>query len=74
MFTWIALHVMNAYIGNASIREDDTNRSKENVPPPLPVPYPNIYPIVVPKIISYSNISHLIIVFVGVVHAYESQF
>ena len=65
---------MNAYVENASIREDDTNSSKENVPPPLPVPYPKIYHIVVPKIITYSNTSNLNIIFFGVVHAYESQF
>ena len=68
MFPWIDLHVMNAYVDNASIREDDTKISKENAPPPLPVPYPKIYYIVVPKIIRYSNTSHSIIVFVGVVH------
>ena len=68
------MHVMNVYVDNASIFEDDTNISKENVPPPLPVTYPKIYHIVVPKIIRYSNISHSIIVFVGVVHAYEYQF
>ena len=65
---------MNAYVDNAPIFEEDTNSSKENVPPPLPVPYPKIYHIVVPKIIRYSNNSNLNIVFVGVVHAYESQF
>ena len=68
MFPWIDLHVMNEYVDNAYIHEDDTNISKENVPPPLPVPYPKIYHILVPKIIRYSNTSHSIIVFVGVVH------
>ena len=68
MFPWIDLHVMNSYVDSASIFEDDANSSKENVPPPLPVPYPKKYHIVVPKIIRYSNTSHSIIVFVGVVH------
>ena len=55
MFSFSTVHVINEYVDNASIREDDTNTLKENVPSPIPVPYPKIYPILVPKIISYSN-------------------
>ena len=40
MFPWITVHVMNAYVDNVCIREDDTTIPKENVPSPLPVPYP----------------------------------
>ena len=69
MFTWSTVHVMNACVDNVYICDDDTNRPKENVPPPLRVPYPNIYPIVVSKIIRYDNTFHFIIVFFGVVHA-----
>ena len=68
MFTWIAVHVINEYLYNVRINEDENNSPKENAPPPLPVPYLKIYPIVVPKIISYANTSHFIIVFVDVVH------
>ena len=67
MFTWSSVHVMNEYVDNVCIREDETNSPKENVSPPLPIPYPKIYPIIVPKIISYDNTSHFIIVFVDVV-------
>ena len=61
------MHVLNVYVDNVCILEDETNSPKENVPPPLPVTYPRIYPIVVPEIISYTNTSHLIIVFVYIV-------
>ena len=64
---------MNEYVDIVCILEDDTNRSKENVPPPHPVPYTKICPILVPNIISYDNTSHLIILFVDVVHAWEYQ-
>ena len=70
MFLLSTVHVINVYIDNSCVSEDETNTSKENVPPPLPVTYPKIYPIVVPKIIRYANTSHFIIVFVDVVHAY----
>ena len=63
------MHVTNSYVYNVCIFEDDTNSPKENSPPPLPVPYPKIYPIAVPKVIRYTNTSHLIIVFVDVFHA-----
>ena len=69
MFPWIAEHVMNVYVDNVCIREDDNNSPRENVPPPLPLSYPKIYPIIVPEIISYANISHFIIVIFGAVHA-----
>ena len=69
MFPWIPVDVMNAYVADACIRDDDTNSPKENVPPPLPVFYTKIYPIVVPNIIIYVNTSHFVIVFVDVVHA-----
>ena len=69
MFPWSNLHVMNEYVDNVLILEDDTNSIKENVPPPLPVTYPKVYPIAAPKIISYSNTSHLIIVFDDVFHS-----
>ena len=63
MVFWSTVHVMNEYLDNICIREDDTNRPKENVTPPLHVPYPKIYHIEVPKIISYANTSHFIFVF-----------
>ena len=62
---------MNAYVDNVFIREDDTNNPKQNLPPPITVTYPKIYPISVPKIISYVNTYNFIIVFVDVVHAQE---
>ena len=65
---------MNAYVDNVCMHEDGTNLPKQNVPPPLSFPYPKIYLIVVPKVISYANTSHFIVVFVDVVHAYKSQF
>ena len=68
------MHVMNAYVYNLCIHTDDTKRPIENAPPPITLPYPKIYPIVVTKIISHANTYHLIIVFVGVIHAYEYQF
>ena len=68
MFTWSNVCVMNVYIDNLCIFEDDTNRPKENVPPPLTLTYPKIYPKTVPGIISYSKISHFNIVFVDAVH------
>ena len=74
MFPWSTVHVMNACVDNVCICEDDTNRPKENVPPPLPFPYPKIDHIVVTKIIIYANISHFILVFVGLVHVQESHF
>ena len=66
--------VNNSYLYNVCIREDDTNSPKENVPPPLPIPYPEIYHIVVPNVISYSNTSHFIIVFDDIFYSYESHF
>ena len=74
MFPWSTMHVMNAYVYNICICEDDNNSPRENVPPPVPLSHPKIYPIIVPGIISYANTSHFIIVFFGAVHAYESQF
>ena len=68
MFHCSNVHVINAYVDNVCICEDEVNIPKENVPPPLPVPYSNIYPILVPNIVSYTNTSHFIIVFVDVVH------
>ena len=62
MFPWSTVHVMNAYVDNVCIHEDDNNRTKENTSPPLPLPYPKIYPLIVPGIISYANTSHFIIV------------
>ena len=67
IFPWNTVHVMNAYVDNVFIREDENRIPKENVPPPLPLPYPKIYPIIVPGIISYSNTSHFINVFVDAV-------
>ena len=46
MFTWSTVHVMNGYIDNVCIGEDDDNSPKENVPPPFPLTYPKIYPII----------------------------
>ena len=69
MFPWVAVHVMNAYVDNVCILEDDNNIPKENIPPPIHLPYLKIYPILVPEIISNSNTSHFIIVFVDVAHA-----
>ena len=64
------MHITNEYVDNVCIFKDDNNSSKENVPPPLPLPYPKIYPITVPGIIRYANTSHFIIVFVDAVHVY----
>ena len=69
IFPWSTLHVMNAYVDNICIFEDDNNIPKENLSPPLIIPYPKIYLIVVPGLISYANTSHFIIVFFGAVHA-----
>ena len=69
MFHWSNMHVIDENLDNAQIRVDDTNRSKENVPPPLPVLYTKNYLIAVPKIISYANTSHFFIVFVEVLYA-----
>ena len=69
MFTWSNVYAMNAYVDNVCISEDENNTPKENVPPPLPLPYPKICPIIVPRIISYANTSHSIILFFGAVHA-----
>ena len=69
MFPWSTVHVMNAYLDNVCIREDDNNSPNENVPPPLPLPYPKIYPMTVPEIVIYANTSHFIIVIFGTVHA-----
>ena len=66
-------HFVNSYVDDVCIREDYTNRPKENLPPPLPVPYLKIYPKVATKIIIYTNTYHFIIVFVEIFHAYESQ-
>ena len=40
MFPCITMHVVNAYVDHLCNRGDDTNRPKENLPPPLPIPYP----------------------------------
>ena len=69
MFPWSNVHVLDAYVDNLFICEDDTNSPKENVPPPIPLPYPKIYPIIFPGLIIYSNTSHFNIVFVDAVHA-----
>ena len=69
MFTWITIHVINEYLYNVRINEDENNSPKENAPPPLPVPYLKIYPIVVPKITVYDNNSHFVFVFFDVVYA-----
>ena len=42
IFTWSNMHITNEYVDNVCIFKDDNNRSKENVPPPLPLPYPKI--------------------------------
>ena len=68
MFPWSNVYVMNAYVDNVCIREDDNNSPKENLPPPLPLNYSKIYPIIVPGIISYASTSNFIIVFFGAVH------
>ena len=39
MFPWVTVHVMNVYVDNVCISEDDKNIPKENVPPSLPLPY-----------------------------------
>ena len=70
MFTLSAVHVINEYVDKVCIHEDEKNTPKENPPPKIPLPYPKIYPIIVPGIISYANISHFIIVFFGAVNAY----
>ena len=69
MFPWSIVHVINAYVDHLCIHEDDTNIPKENLPPPPPVPYHQTYPILVPNLIRYVNTSHLVIVFVDVVHS-----
>ena len=69
MFPWSIVHVINAYVDNLCIHEDDTNSPKENLPPQLPAPCPKVYHIVVLIIIRNATTSHFIIVFVDVVHA-----
>ena len=69
MFPWSTLHVMNEYIDNVCISEDDINIPKENVSPPLLLLYPKIHPILVPGIIRYVNTLHFIILFVDAVHS-----
>ena len=69
MFPWSTVNVMNAYVDNVLIYEYEKNSPKENVPPSISIPDPKIYPIVVPKIISYTSISHFIVLFVDIVHA-----
>ena len=69
MFPWNTVHVMNAYVDNVCICEDDKNSPKENVPQPITLTYPKIYPIMVPGIIRYANTSHFILVFFGPFHA-----
>ena len=66
MFTWSNVHIMNAYVVNVCIREDD-KKSPKMLPPPLPITYPKMYSIIFPNIISYANTSHLIIAFVDIV-------
>ena len=50
MLSWSNLNVMNKFVENVYINEAETNRPKENVPPPLPVPYPEIYHILVDNV------------------------
>ena len=69
MFPWSTVHVMNSYVDNVCIHENDKNIPQKNVPTPLPLPYNKIYPRIVPGIISYANTSHVIIVFFGAVHS-----
>ena len=71
---WSIINSMNQFIYNLCVSEYCTNILKENVPPLLYVPYPNIYHIVVPKLIIYANISHFVILFFDVVHAYVYHF
>ena len=68
LFPWSTVHVMNIYIYHLCICEYDTNRPKENVPPPLPLTYSKIYPKIVPGIISYYNTPHFNILFIDAVH------
>ena len=69
MFPWSTVHVKNEYVDDVFICENENNRPKENVPPPLPLPFPKIYPRIVLGIISYASTSQFIIVFFGSVHA-----
>ena len=64
MFPWSNVHVMNTYVDNVWNRKDNTNSPEENVAPQFTAPYPKIYPIKVPRLISYVNTSTFIIVFV----------
>ena len=63
MFTWSNMHVMNEYVDNVCILEDEKKSPKENVPPQLPLLNPKIYPIIFPGLIRYANTSHFSIVF-----------
>ena len=74
MFIWSTVYVMNAYVDNVFICEDNNNSPKQTVPPPLPLPYRKIYPIILPGLIKYFKTSHFIYLFVGAVHAQESLF
>ena len=74
MFRWSIMRVMNEYVDNVCIFEDDTNSPKQNVPSPLLFPYPKIYSIIVPWTIRYSNTSHFIVIFFDAVHPYEYHF
>ena len=38
MSTWININVINAYVENIFIYEDDNNTPKENVQPPITIP------------------------------------
>ena len=69
MFPRSTVHVMNEYVDNVCISEDNQNTPKENILRPLPLPYPQTYHGIVPGIISYSNTSHFILVFFCAVHA-----
>ena len=68
MLYWSTVHVMNEYVDNVCICEDENNIPKDNLPLQLPLTYPKIYPTIAPGLISYASTSHFIILFVDEVH------
>ena len=71
ILTYSNVNVMNSYVDNVCISEDESDNPKENAPPTLPFPYSSIYPVIFCGLISYVNTYHFIILFFYVVHAWQ---
>ena len=67
MFPCCNANVVNTFVYNVFIHEDDTNTPKVDRPPPLHVTHLKIYPIVVLNLIINVNTSHFIVVFFAIV-------